>query len=92
MSLRWPYLEAVNLNFTFTWDDGEIEDRTKVSTSSLFEELLVNNTKLRDILTRTKCMVIQIWLEIKWQIYESRDTYGTRLLVGHLYLQKIKLK
>ena len=28
---------AVNLNFIFTWGDGEIEDRAKVSTSPLFE-------------------------------------------------------
>ena len=60
-----PYLEAVNLSFTFTWDDGETEDRAKVSTSPFFERLLVNNIELRGILTRTKCMAIQIGFEIK---------------------------
>ena len=33
------------LNFIFSWDDGETEDRAKVSTSSLFEGLLINNFK-----------------------------------------------
>ena len=52
--------------------------------------LLINNTKLRDILTRIKCMAIPIWLGIKWQNYESKDTYGTRLLVNfHSYENKI---
>ena len=56
----------------------------------LFEGLLVNNVELQDILTWTKGMVIQIWLEIKWQIYELRDMYGTRLLVYfRLYESKI---
>ena len=32
-----PYLEAVNLNFIFTSGNGETEDRSKVSTSPLFE-------------------------------------------------------
>ena len=59
------YLEVVNLSFTFTWDDRETEDRAKVSTSPLFEGLLVNNIELRDILTRIKCMAIRIGLEIK---------------------------
>ena len=35
-----PYLEAVNLSFIFTWDDGEIEDRTKVSTLPLFQKIV----------------------------------------------------
>ena len=48
-----PILEAVNLSFTFTWDDGEIENRAKVSTSPLFEGLLINNTELRDILNKS---------------------------------------
>ena len=82
---RWalgdPYLEAVNLSLIFTWDDGETEDRVKVSTSPLFEGLLINNTKLRDILTRIKCMTIPTQIKIKWQIYESKDMYGMRLLV-----------
>ena len=54
MGLSEPYLEAVNLSFIFTLDNGEIEDRVKVFTSPLFEGLLINNTKLRDILTRDK--------------------------------------
>ena len=45
-------MEAVNLSFIFTWDDGKIEDRAKVSTSSLFEGLLINNIELRDILNK----------------------------------------
>ena len=49
-----PYLEVVNLNFIFTWDDGETEDRAKVSTSPLFEGLLINNTEFQDISTRNK--------------------------------------
>ena len=76
-----PYLEVVNLSFIFTWDDGETKDRAQVSTSPLFEGLLINNTKLRDILTGIKCMAIQIWLPIKQQIYESEDKHDTRLLV-----------
>ena len=60
-----PYLEAVNLSFTFTREDGETEDRAKVFMSPLFEGLLVNNNELRGILTRTKYMAIQIGLEIK---------------------------
>ena len=80
------------LRLSFTWDDGEIEDRVKVSTSPFFEGLLINNIKLQDILMRAKCMAIQIWLEIKWQIYESRDTYGTRFLVYfRLYESKFKV-
>ena len=55
-----PYLEAVNLSFIFTWDDGQTEDRAKVSTSPFFEGLLINNTELRDILARTRCMAILI--------------------------------
>ena len=51
-----PYLETVNVSFTFIWDDRKIEDRAKVSTSPLFGGLLVNNIELRDILTKTKCM------------------------------------
>ena len=42
----WNYcawIEAVNLSFIFTRDDGEIEDRAKVSTSPLFEGLLIYN-------------------------------------------------
>ena len=58
MGLSDPDLEAVNLSFIFTWDDGEIEDRVKVSTSPLFEGLLINNTELRDILTRIICMAM----------------------------------
>ena len=54
MSLMWPYLEAVNLSFIFTWGDGETEDRASVSTSPLFKELLINNTEPRDISTNNK--------------------------------------
>ena len=53
-------MEAVNLSFIFTWDDGEIEDRVKVSTSYFFEGLLINNTELRVISIRIKCMTIPI--------------------------------
>ena len=42
------------MSFTFTWDDGETEDRAKVSTSPLFEGSSINNTELWDILMRTK--------------------------------------
>ena len=61
-------------------DDGKTEDRAKVSTSPLFEGLLINSTELWDILTKIKCMAIQMWLEIKWQNDESRDMYDMRLL------------
>ena len=35
-----PYLEAVNLSFIFTWDDGKTEDRAKVSTSPFFRRIV----------------------------------------------------
>ena len=49
-----PYREAVNLSSIFTWDDGKTEDRAKVFTSPFFEGSSINNTELRDILTRNK--------------------------------------
>ena len=52
MGLRWPYLETVNLSFIFTWGDGKIEDRVKVSTSPLFEGWSINDAKLRDTLNK----------------------------------------
>ena len=55
-----PYLEAVNLSFTFTWDDEKIEDRAKVSMSPLVEGLSINNIELRDISAKIRCMAIQI--------------------------------
>ena len=72
MSLRWPYLEAVNLSSIFTWDDGEIEDRVKVSTSPFFERSSINNNELRDNSTRTKCVAMPLWLGLKWRIYDLR--------------------
>ena len=33
-------LEAVNLSFIFTWDDGETEDRVKIFTSPLFRKIV----------------------------------------------------
>ena len=80
MGLRWPLSRGSQFKLHFTWDDGKTEDRVKVSTSPLFEGSLIKNTALRDILMRTKCMAIQKWFEINWQIYESKSTYGTRLL------------
>ena len=53
-----PYLEAVNLSFIFTWDNGKNEDRANVFTSSLFKGLLINNTELQDISIGIKCMTI----------------------------------
>ena len=47
-----PYQEAVNLSFVFTQGGGKTEDRTKVFTSPLFEELLTNKIDLRDILNK----------------------------------------
>ena len=49
-----PYREAVNLNITLTWGGRETKDRASVSTSPLFEELLINNTESRDISTNNK--------------------------------------
>ena len=66
MGLRWPLSRGSQFKLYFYLGGGETEDHVKVSTSPLFKGLLVNNSKLWDILTRTKCMVIQIWLEIKW--------------------------
>ena len=63
MGLSDPYLEAINLNFIFTWNDREIEDHVKVFTLPLFEGLLINNIELRDILTRIICMVIRYALK-----------------------------
>ena len=48
------------MSFTFTWNDGKTEDRAKVSTSPLFEGLLINNIELRDILEKRRCMTMQI--------------------------------
>ena len=82
MSLRWSLSKDSQFKLHFLpGDDREIEDCAKAFTSPLFEELLINNTKLRDNSTRTKYMAMPLWLEIKWQIYESEDTYGMRLLV-----------
>ena len=92
MNLRWSLSRAVNLSFIFTWDDGEIEVRAKVFTSPLFEGSPINNDELRDILTRTKCMAMQTWLEMKRQNYESQIHMLRDYLVNHLYLHKIKLK
>ena len=72
MGLGDPYLEVVNLSFTFTWDDGETEDRAKVPTSPFFERLLINNSELRDISTRIICMVIPTRLKIIRQIERSK--------------------
>ena len=72
MGLSDPYLEATNLSFIFTWDDGETEDRTKVFTSPLFEGLLINNTELQDILLRIICMAIPKRLKILRQNCESK--------------------
>ena len=60
-----PYLEAVNLEFIFTWGDEETEDRAKVSTSPLFEGSSINNSEIWDNLSRTKCMAMLTWLKIK---------------------------
>ena len=59
MGLRWPLSRGSQFKLHFHLGRREIEDCVKVSTSPLFEELLINNTKLRDILTRIKCMEIQ---------------------------------
>ena len=73
MGLRRSLSRGSRFKLHFYLGDGETDDRTKVSTSPLSKGLLINNTELQDILMRTKCMAIQIWLEIKWQVYESRD-------------------
>ena len=94
MSLRWPLSRDGNLSFIFTWGDGKIEDRAKVSMlplfegsmSPLFEGSSINNNELRDNSTRTKCMAMQTWFEIKRQDYELRDIYGTGLLADFLFL------
>ena len=72
-----PYLEAVNLNFIFTWGDGETEDRAKVSTSPLFKGSSINNDELRDSSIKVKCMAMRTWLDTKRKIQKS---YDTRLL------------
>ena len=38
--LKGTYREAVNLNFTFTWGDREIEDRAKVPMPPLFRGIV----------------------------------------------------
>ena len=70
----------------------KIEDRTKVSTSPLFEGLLINNTELRDNLTRTKYMTIPIGPKGRRQNGKSKVRMFRDYLVNRLYLQKINLK
>ena len=86
MGLRWPYLEAINLSFIFIWGDRETEDRFKVSTSPLFEGSSINNNELWDNSTKTKCMAMRTWLEIKRQDYGLRDMYDTELLANFIPL------
>ena len=60
----------------FTWDDGETEDRAKVSTPPLFEGSSINNTELRDILTRNKMHGnIDVTIEIR-QNWGSKYVYS----------------
>ena len=92
MCLRWPYLEAVNLNFIFIWDGRETEDRAKVFTSPLSEGLLINNNELRDILVRTRCMAMQIKPKKLQQNWKSIIRMFRGYLINHFYLQRINLK
>ena len=61
--------------------------------SPLFEGSLINNTELRDILTRTKCMAIAIRAK---ELQRNRKKIKIRMfwdyLIKCLYLQKINLK
>ena len=92
MGLRWPLSRGSQFKFHFTRGDGETEDRAKVSTSPLFEGLLINNTKLQDILARTRCMTIQIKPKELRQNWKSRIRMFRDYLINRLYLQKINLK
>ena len=59
--------------------------------SPIFEGSLINNTELRDNLTRTKCMVIPIGPKglIKWKI---KNTYVPGLFDKLSSFRKNKLK
>ena len=80
MGLKWPLSRGSQFKCHFYLGDGKTEDCAKVFTSPLFEGSSINGNEIRDNLSRTKCMAMQTWLEIKRQIYESRSTHGTRLL------------
>ena len=90
MGLRWPLSRGSQFKLhIFTWGDGKIEDRAKVSTSPLFKGSLINNNELHDNSIRTKCMAMLLWPEIKRQDHELRDIYGTGLLANFLpFVQK----
>ena len=92
MGLRDLYLEAINLSFIFIWDDGKIEDRTRVSTSPLFEGLSINNTKLWDISIKNKMHGNAIRPERNYDKLENKNTYVPGLFGKPFHLTKINLK
>ena len=65
------------LNFIFTWDDGETKDRAKISMSSLFERLLINNFKSLESRIWSKCMITLKRLHIRLYL-QSRKLYTFR--------------
>ena len=92
MGLRWPLSKGSQFKLHFSWDGGKTEDRTKVSTSPLFEGFLINNTELQGISTRTRCMAIPIKPKELRQNWKSKIRMFWDYLVHRLYLQKINLK
>ena len=92
MGLSWPLSRGSQFKLHFNWDGRKTEDFSKVSTPPLFERLLINNTKLRDILARTRCMAIQMKPKELRQNWKSRIRVFRDYLINHLYLQRINLK
>ena len=92
MGLRWPLLRGSQFKLHFYLGWQETEDHAKAYMSPLFERLLINNTELRDILSRTRCMVMPIKPKKLRQDWKSKICMFWGYLVNRLYLQKINLK
>ena len=92
MSLRWPLSRGsqFKLYFYLGWRENWGSRQHFHVTS--FEGLLINNTKLRDILARTRCMAIQMKPKELQQNWKSRIRVFRDYLINHLYLQRINLK
>ena len=92
MGLRWPLSRGSQFKLYFHLDDEKTEDHAKGSISPLFEGSSINNTELRDILTRAKCMVIQ---NITWNkmTHLRVERYIQHEIISRLFpFIKIKFK
>ena len=92
MGLRWPLSRGsqFKLHFYLGWRGNRGSGQS--FHSPLFEGSLINNTKLRDNLIRTKCMAIPIGPKRLWHNRQSKVRMFRDYLINYLYLQKINLK